>query len=87
MRSWRNWQTRTVQVRVGNRGGSNPLDRTKIKMTGSPVIFFMCKVIRIEIRTRKGITVKRTLPVEVRVGDGASSLKEDAQHGGLHCRP
>ena len=28
MRSWRNWQTRTVQVRVGNRGGSNPLDRT-----------------------------------------------------------
>ncbi len=31
MRSWRNWQTRTVQVRVGNRGGSNPLDRTRMK--------------------------------------------------------
>ena len=28
MRSWRNWQTRTVQVRVGDHGGSNPLDRT-----------------------------------------------------------
>ena len=28
LRSWRNWQTRTVQVRVGNHGGSNPLDRT-----------------------------------------------------------
>ena len=29
MRSWRNWQTRTVQVRVGDHGGSNPFDRTK----------------------------------------------------------
>ena len=28
LRSWRNWQTRTVQVRVGDHGGSNPLDRT-----------------------------------------------------------
>ena len=28
MRLWRNWQTRTVQVRVGNHGGSNPFNRT-----------------------------------------------------------
>ena len=42
MRSWRNWQTRTVQVRVGNRGGSNPLDRTNKKQTGLyPVCFVM----------------------------------------------
>ncbi len=30
MRSWRNWQTRTVQVRVGDHGGSNPFDRTTV---------------------------------------------------------
>ena len=29
MRLWRNWQTRTVQVRVGNHEGSNPFSRTK----------------------------------------------------------
>ncbi len=28
MRGWRNWQTRTFEVRVGNLGGSNPLPRT-----------------------------------------------------------
>ena len=33
MRSWRNWQTRTVQVRVGDHGGSNPFDRTITKET------------------------------------------------------
>ena len=33
MRSWRNWQTRTVQVRVGDHGGSNPFDRTIAKET------------------------------------------------------
>ena len=32
-RSWRNWQTRTVQVRVGNHGGSNPFDRTTSQQT------------------------------------------------------
>lgn len=29
MRSWRNWQTRTFEGRVGNRMGSSPIDRTK----------------------------------------------------------
>ena len=29
MRGWRNRQTRTFEVRVGNHGGSNPLPRTK----------------------------------------------------------
>ena len=33
MRSWRNWQTRTVQVRVGDHGGTNPFDRTITKQT------------------------------------------------------
>ena len=33
MRSWRNWQTRTVQVRVGDHGGSNPFDRTTSQQT------------------------------------------------------
>ena len=30
LRIWRNWQTRTVQVRVRNHGGSNPFIRTKL---------------------------------------------------------
>ena len=30
LRIWRNWQTRTVQVRVSNHGGSNPFIRTKL---------------------------------------------------------
>ena len=29
MRSWRNWQTRTFEGRVGNHPGSSPGDRTK----------------------------------------------------------
>lgn len=29
MRSWRNWQTRTFEGRVGNHVGSSPTDRTK----------------------------------------------------------
>ena len=29
MRGWRNWQTRTFEVRVGNLEGSNPFPRTK----------------------------------------------------------
>ena len=83
MRSWRNWQTRTVQVRVGNRGGSNPLDRTKSKTTSFGWSFyFFVRVIGLGIRTQKGIAVKGELPVEGRVGDGASRLKEAAQHGG-----
>ena len=82
MRSWRNWQTRTVQVRVGNRGGSNPLDRTKMKTTGSPVVFHFLRLESLGIRTRKGIAVKGELPVEGRVGDGASRLEGAAQHGG-----
>ena len=40
MRSWRNWQTRTVQVRVGDHGGSNPFDRTKQKDTRLSVLLF-----------------------------------------------
>ena len=29
MRGWRNWQTRTFEVRVGNLEGSNPFPRTR----------------------------------------------------------
>ena len=73
---------------MGNRGGSNPLDRTKIKMTGSSSHFlFFVSVLELGIRTRKGIAAKRELPVEGRVGDGASRLNETAQHGGLRSRP
>ena len=39
MRSWRNWQTRTVQVRVGDHGGSNPFDRTITKQTSLGRLF------------------------------------------------
>lgn len=28
VRLWRNWQTRTVEGRVGDRAGSNPVSRT-----------------------------------------------------------
>ena len=28
VRLWRNWQTRTVEGRMGNRAGSNPVSRT-----------------------------------------------------------
>ena len=40
MRSWRNWQTRTVQVRVRHtHGGSTPLDRTTVKEAPNRVLF------------------------------------------------
>ena len=44
MRSWRNWQTRTVQVRVGNHGGSNPFDRTKKMSTPLGVLIFLVPI-------------------------------------------
>ena len=81
MRSWRNWQTRTVQVRVGNRGGSNPLDRTKKIEQVQTCSIFYCDT-NLGIRTRKGIAVKRGLPVEGRVGDGPSRPSGEAQDGG-----
>ena len=31
MRSWRNWQTRALEGRMGDRMGSSPIDRTNIK--------------------------------------------------------
>ncbi len=43
MRFWRNWQTRTVQVRVGNHGGSNPLNRTIRKQPLQGGCFLMVK--------------------------------------------
>ncbi len=43
LRSWRNWQTRTVQVRVGDHGGSNPFDRTIAKETSFRVSLLLCK--------------------------------------------
>ena len=58
MRSWRNWQTRTVQVRVGDHGGSNPFDRTKTRQASDGRLF--CFVhINEGIRTRKGTAVKK----------------------------
>ena len=42
LRSWRNWQTRTVQVRVGDHGGSNPFDRTIAKETSFRVSLLLC---------------------------------------------
>ena len=42
MRSWRNWQTRTVQVRVGDHGGSNPFDRTITKQTSVRASVLLC---------------------------------------------
>ena len=42
LRSWRNWQTRTVQVRVGDHGGSNPFDRTIMKETSFWVSLLLC---------------------------------------------
>ena len=56
MRSWRDWQTRTVQVRVGDHGGSNPFDRTKTRQASDGRLF--CFVhINEGIRTRKGTAV------------------------------
>ena len=68
MRSWRNWQTRTVQVRVGNRGGSNPLDRTRKKQSALAGCFFYVghrirdsnpKGHRREVRQSGGLTSRR----------------------------
>ena len=58
MRSWRNWQTRTVQVRVGDHGGSNPFDRTKTKR--HPFWMSFCFHTKTGgIRTREGMSVIR----------------------------
>ena len=40
MRMWRNWQTRMIQVHVGNHAGSSPVIRTKIQEVGRGRWFF-----------------------------------------------
>ena len=70
MRSWRNWQTRTVQVRVGDHGGSNPFDRTIMKETSFWVSLLLCiqsgrlepVLIKIKIFFKKTKTILAKVP-------------------------
>ena len=66
MRLWRNWQTRTVQVRVGNHGGSNPFNRTRKESIRAP--FFVHPAGK-GIRTRTGASGRRDHPVDDRVAN------------------
>ncbi len=47
MRGWRNWQTRMLEVHVGNLEGSNPFSRTK--KTQLRLCFFASQKIPVEI--------------------------------------
>ena len=40
MHQWRNWQTRTLQARMGDRVGSSPIWCTSLKQNSSYELFF-----------------------------------------------
>ena len=42
MHQWRNWQTRTLQARMGDRVGSSPTWCTSRKLNSSTELFFYC---------------------------------------------
>src|SRR5690606_39603941 len=42
-RSWRNWQTRTFEGRMGNRMGSSPIDRTRYNPPDEQVGFLIAQ--------------------------------------------
>ena len=46
MRMWRNWQTRMIQVHVGNHAGSSPVIRTKQNTYPKGWVFFGAKINR-----------------------------------------
>ena len=84
MRSWRNWQTRTVQVRVGDHGGSNPLDRTKSKRHPYGCLFCYHTITE-EIRTREGMSVIR-MSCEHSNNEWSEGDREGSRGGSLQAK-
>ena len=63
LRIWRNWQTRRFQVPVGDRAGSTPVIRTKIRGRLMPSSYFGYVIVKqqeLMVETRAGASGLRT---------------------------